>query len=67
MLFDGSHFSPLAVPTINLAEPGPRAATRLWAALLESLVCVDPLVSAAGNSHCRRSHHRLQRLVPVVL
>lgn len=45
VLFDASQFLPPLAPTVNLAEPGPRACTRLWAALLESLLFIDATVS----------------------
>lgn len=44
VLFDAAQFAPPLALTINLAEPGPRAATRLWTALLESLVFVTAAV-----------------------
>lgn len=44
MLFEASQFLPQAAATINLAEPGPRACTRLWSALLEEMVFVDATV-----------------------
>lgn len=42
VLFDAAQL-PLT-PAINLAEPGPRAATRLWAAILEELTLIDAAV-----------------------
>lgn len=56
VLFDASQYAPPLSLTINLAEPGPRAAARLWTALLESLIFVTAAVSAAANPlmplHC---------------
>lgn len=52
MLFDASQLRPPISPAVNLAEPGPRAATRLWAALLESLILVDASVSACSLARC---------------
>ncbi|EFN51587.1 hypothetical protein CHLNCDRAFT_140100 [Chlorella variabilis] len=46
VLFDASQLSPAVVPTINLAEPGPRACSRLWAAVLECLIFVDAAAAA---------------------
>ena len=48
VLFDASQLSPAVVPTINLAEPGPRACSRLWAAVLECLIFVDAAVGAGA-------------------
>lgn len=44
VLFDAAQLRPPISPAISLAEPGPRAATRLWAAVLESLIPVDASV-----------------------
>ncbi|KAI3424282.1 hypothetical protein D9Q98_009837 [Chlorella vulgaris] len=46
VLFEASQFLPQAAATINLAEPGPRACTRLWSALLEEMVFVDATAAA---------------------
>lgn len=44
MLFDASEYTPLFVqipPQINMQEPGPMLASRLWSALLESVLYAD--------------------------
>lgn len=48
VLFDAAQLRPPISPAISLAEPGPRAATRLWAALLESLIMIDTAVSCGA-------------------
>ena len=50
-LFDAALLSPAAASSVNLAEPGPRACTRLWASVLESLACLD---QAVGRLRRRR-------------
>ncbi len=52
VLFDAAQFAPPLALTINLTEPGPRAATRLWTALLESLVFVTAAVSVTTPAAC---------------
>ncbi|GAB4816355.1 hypothetical protein N2152v2_003401 [Parachlorella kessleri] len=41
VLFEASQCSPPLLPAINLAQPGPRAAPRLWAAILQAVTFVD--------------------------
>lgn len=48
VLFEAAQFQPPLAPAVSLAEPGPRACSRLWTALLESLVFVDGAVSGCG-------------------
>ncbi|PRW20386.1 oxysterol-binding -related 5 isoform X2 [Chlorella sorokiniana] len=62
VLFDAAQYAPPLSLTINLAQPGPRAATRLWTALLESLVFVSAAegkraeeLAAALPPHLRHS------------
>jgi len=49
VLFEASQLLPPATPSIHLAEPGPRAATRLWVALLEALIYADTAVGTGSG------------------
>ncbi|KAL4431495.1 hypothetical protein ABPG75_006751 [Micractinium tetrahymenae] len=51
VLFEAAQLRPPISLAANLAEPGPRAATRLWAALLESLIFVDSVAAGREGKH----------------
>lgn len=44
VLFEAAQHQPPLALSIDLAEPGPRSATRLWAAVLEELIFVEGAV-----------------------
>ena len=53
ILFESSEHLPPGTGAVNLAQPGPRAAHRLWSALLESALCINLAVGAGGGGQLR--------------